>query len=317
MRIVLLASADIALPLYPVLEASSHNIVGLVCQPDRPAGRKRKLTPCPMKAEAEKRGIAVCCPEKIGDPEFMERLKSWEPDAFLVFAYGQYIPTRVVDFPRCGSINIHPSLLPHYRGASPIQSALAAGEEITGVSIIRVAREMDAGPILAQQQITVEPFDTSATLAPRLAEAGARLAVCVLDSLAAGNSHEIPQDSSLATHCQKLSKEDGCVDWSLPARVLHNRVRAFDPWPGVWFPWSGCADGPLKIWKTRVEDARPSVSPGTVLDISPEGPLIACGDGALRLLELQPPGKSRMSAADFLRGYPMSAGEGLAGPVVD
>ncbi len=302
MRIVFMGSAALAIPsLEAILDAGKDEVVGVVSQPDRPAGRRRVPTPCPLKAFAESRGLDIQAPEKIGDPEAVAALAKLEPDLLVVVAYGQYIPTRVIRLARHEAINLHPSLLPKYRGSAPIQWAIANGDTETGVSIIRLAQKMDAGDILRQEPHPIDDDDTSATLHDKLARFGARLLLRTIDDIRNGTVRRTPQDESQAVEIRKLTKADGTIDWTRPAAEIRNRIRAFDPWPGSTFKLPGGQVS--KVWKAAVEAG--GGAPGEVLD---ERLLVATGKGALRLLELQPPGKKRMPAAAFLNGNPVEKG---------
>ncbi len=253
MRIVFMGSAGLAVPsLKALLENGEDEVVGVVSQPDRPAGRKRIPSPCPLKAYAEELGLNVMVPEKIGASESVAALAALNPDLFVVVAYGQYIPARVIALAPFEAINVHPSLLPKYRGSAPIQWAILNGDTITGVSIIYLASKMDAGDILRQETYPLGPDETSATLHDKLATAGAGLLLQVIGDIRNGLVQRTGQDESKAIEIRKLTKEDGAIDWSQNAVSIRNRIRAFDPWPG-----SFCTlpDGEiLKIWKAELSD---------------------------------------------------------------
>ncbi|NOU37062.1 MAG: methionyl-tRNA formyltransferase [Kiritimatiellaceae bacterium] len=306
MRIVFFGSAPIGFPLLEtLLNSAKDDVVAVVTQPDRPAGRKQKMTPCPVKVLAQERGLTVLSPEKVKDS--LPELTALNADLFVVVAYGQYIPSSVLSAPAQGAINFHPSLLPKYRGSSPIQWTVANGDTITGVTILYVSEKMDAGDIILQRELPIGPNDTSETLEPVLAAAGAELLMQAVEQIRTGTVRRIPQDDDAATEVCKLTKDDGRLDWTLPAETLRNRIRGFTPWPGCF-----CVlpDGQnLKVLKASVE--RQNGSPGEVLDVSGAGPLIATGEGALRLLEVLPSGKRVMDGASYLRGYPLAAGSRL------
>jgi methionyl-tRNA formyltransferase len=305
MRIVFMGSAELAVPsLGALTDRSVDEVVGVVTQPDRPSGRNRKLSPCPLKAFAESRGLNVMTPAKVGEPESLQALAALKPDLFVVVAYGQYIPSTVIKLARHEAINVHPSLLPKYRGAAPIQWAVLNGDEQTGVSIIYLARKMDAGDILRQVCCPIEPDDTSALLHDRLAELGADLLLETIDDIRNDRVSRTVQHEADAVEISKLSKKDGKIDWSMPAEIIRNRIRAFDPWPGSY-----CIlpDGDvLKIWKACPESGEGA--PGELLD---DRLLVATGSNALRLLEIQPAGRKRMAAEAFLNGHPLEAGNKL------
>lgn len=297
-----MGSAELAVPsLRALIDQSDDEVVGVVSQPDRPAGRKRKLTPCPLKAYAESRNLRVMTPDKVGEPESVQALERLKPDLFVVVAYGQYIPTKVIQLAPNEAINVHPSLLPKYRGSAPIQWAILNGDKVTGVSIIGLARKMDAGDILRQERHPIGPNDTSADLHDKLSELGARLLLDTIDDIRNGRSTRTVQNEAEAVEIRKLSKEDGKIDWSLPAETIRNRIRAFDPWPG-----SFCMlpDGEvLKVWK--VAEEKGEGAPGELLD---DHLLVAAGSNALRLQDVQPAGKKRMPAESFLNGRPIKKG---------
>ena len=305
MRIIFMGSAELAIPsLQALLRSRKDELVGVASQPDRPAGRKRVPSPCPLKAFAEKAGLPVMVPEKIGNPDSVEALAALKPDLFVVVAYGQYIPTRVIDLAPCKAINLHPSLLPKYRGSAPIQWAIANGDTITGVSIITVAHKMDAGDILRQETHPIADDATSLSLHNTLARAGAKLLLKTIDDIRTGTVSRTAQDEGQVVEIRKLVKEDGEIDWAQPAATIRNRIRAFDPWPG-----STCklpTGEILKVWCT--ERAEGNGKPGELLD---DHLLVATGDGALRLVEIQPVGKKRMPATSFLNGHPLQAGSCL------
>ncbi|MEN7973232.1 MAG: methionyl-tRNA formyltransferase [Verrucomicrobiota bacterium] len=305
MRIVFMGSAELAIPsLAAILDSGKDEVVGVVAQPDRPAGRKRLPTACPLKAFAVERELNILTPEKVGTPESVEALAALKPDLFVVVAYGQYIPSRIIQLAPHEAINVHPSLLPKYRGSAPIQWAVANGDGITGVSIIYLAQKMDAGDILRQETYPIGEDDTSGILHDKLAVFGAGLLLKAINDIRNGTVSRTVQDEALAVDVRKLLKEDGEIDWTLPAETIRNRIRAFDPWPG-----STCKlpDGEtLKVWAASMEKG--SGAPGEVLD---DQLLVAAGEGALRLTEIQPAGKKRMPAASFLNGHPVAKAEVL------
>lgn len=307
MRILFFGSAAIGFQtLENLLNSSQDELVGVVTQPDRPAGRKLNPVPCPVKTFAQERGLPVFSPEKVGSSESFQALEKLNADLFVVVAYGQYIPQSVLVLPPFGSINLHPSLLPKYRGSAPIQWALANGDAMTGVTILTVSEKMDAGDILCQCEVPIRPEDDAISLEPVLAEAGANLLMETVNLIRTGTVCAKPQDESLVTEVRKLTKEDGRMDWTLSADVLNNRIRGFLAWPGCFCE---AESGRLKIFRARVETG--DGNPGEILDISGEGPLVATGKGALRLLNVQPAGKRAMDGAAYLRGYPLAVGDRL------
>lgn len=259
-----------------------------------------------MAIRARELGLHVLQPERLQDVrEELERLR---PEVGVVVAYGKLIPRWLLDLPPHGFLNVHPSLLPRYRGASPIPYAVRNGDPETGVTVIRLTEELDAGPILAQQRVPVDPRDTAGTLEARLARVAADLLVQTLEALERGDIHPQPQDESAATYCGKLTKEDGRIRWEDPAVSIERHIRAMDPWPGA-FTTRG--ERLLKIWRARVVPGLGSGRPGEIVRITREGFVVATGEGALEVLELQPPGGRRMPAAAYVRGHRVRAGEVL------
>ena len=308
MRIIFMGSAQLAVPsLKAVLRSGQDEVVGVVSQPDRPAGRKRVLTPCPLKAFADEQGLNVMTPEKIGDPDAVQALKELKPDLLIVVAYGQYIPQRVIQLAEHEAINVHPSLLPKYRGSAPIQWAILNGDRQTGVSIIYLAEKMDAGDILRQEAYPLGRDETSASLHDKLAEVGAELLLKAVADIREGAVRRTVQDETQVIEIRKFTKEDGHIDWTLPAEQIRNRIRAFDPWPGSFCKLP--SGDPLKIWKAEVEEVQGEYPPGTLLD---DRLLVQTGSGALRLIEVQPVGRKRMDAGSFLNGAALAEG-GLLG----
>lgn len=308
-RILFMGSDEVACPALDRLLASDDvHVVSVVTQPDRPKGRHQQISACPAKQHAEAHGVPVLTPERIGAPDAVHELAALRPDLIVVAAYGQYIKPAILELPPLGAINIHPSLLPKYRGASPIQWAIANGDVETGVTILHVAKEMDAGDIILQERMPIGPDDTAATMIPRLSELGATLLMRAIADLQAGRAARIPQDPAGVTEVYKLDKEDGWIDWTLPAEAIRNRIRGFQPWP-VCYTLSGGKR--IKVWRAAVEETSSVAGPGIVIDCGKEGPLIATGEGALRLLAVQPEGKKTMDGGAYLCGNAMKVGEQL------
>lgn len=304
MRVVFFGSSEFSVPtLQAFASCPRHEVVGVAAQPDRPSGRNRQIQRGVVHAWAADAGLPVILPERIGSPEALAQLGAWRPELIVVASFGQFIPAAVRQLPSRGIVNVHPSLLPKYRGAAPLQWSIACGETVSGVTIFHVVREMDAGDIILQERHPILPDETAVALSDRFARIGADLAVRAADLLETGNAPAIPQDTNEATYAPKISKDDGRVDWAMSAAELHNRVRGFQPWPGVYFD---AGKGLVKVWRSRVEEGRGR--PGEVINISREGPLVMTGNGALRLLEVQPEGKKIMSADAFLCGQKWSVG---------
>lgn len=306
-RILFMGSGSIAQPTLEALLASREDeVVAAVTQPDRPRGRRLRVAPCPIKAFAEAQGVPVLSPEHVGAEASVEAIQALEVDLIVVAAYGQYIKPAILALPRFEAINLHPSLLPKYRGAAPIQMAIADGETVTGVTILYVSREMDAGDILLQREEPIREEDDAVSLGGRLADLGADLVVETLDRIRRGAAERRPQDHARATLVHKLSKDDGRLDWTLPASTLRNRIRGFVPWPGCFCLVEPESDSRLKVWTARVEPG--SGTPGTLLNAKGGGPLVATGRDALRLLDVQPEGKPRMPGVAYLNGHPLPEG---------
>jgi methionyl-tRNA formyltransferase len=305
LRLVFLGTPPFAATALQHLLTSAHDVVGVVTQPDRPRGRGQKSSYSAVKQLALTAGLPVMQPERLKAPEFPGALRSFAPDLGVVAAYGRIIPDEVIAIPRLGMINIHGSILPKYRGAAPVHRAIIAGETETGVSIMRVVRELDAGPVFAVSRHPIGPEDTSIVVERGLAELGARLCVQVVDGIARGSATETPQDDSNATYAPRLTKEEGWLDWSHPAVELHNRVRGLQPWPLA----QSILDGQrLLILASAVAPATRAGAPGEVIAATGDDFLVATGEDALRLLRVQPEGRRVMEAREFLAGRRVAAG---------
>lgn len=307
LNLVFCGTPQFAVPTLEKLVSAGFSIPLVVTQPDRPRGRKLELTPSPVKSRALDLRLPVAQPETIkNNQEFRTQLTKTRPDAIIVVAYGRIIPQWMIDLPRLGNINLHASLLPKYRGAAPIQWAIANGESVTGVTTMLINAGLDTGDILLQEQVPILPDDTSESLAPRLAGIGAELMVDTLRSLAAGSLLPRPQDSLQATLAPILRKEDGRIDFHRSAQEILNRQRGFQPWPGAFTSFRGKS---LNVW--AAQPASYSVPQGT-FSLQGDCLLVGCGNNtSLELLELQPEGKKRMSARDFIHGYHPASGENL------
>ncbi|ABY33288.1 MAG TPA: methionyl-tRNA formyltransferase [Chloroflexus aurantiacus] len=300
MRILFLGSPSFAVHALEALVAAGHEIVGVVTQPDRPAGRDRRLTPPPVKIAAMAHNLPVLQPETLRDPTVVETLSALQPEVGVVAAYGEILRRAVLSIPPLGYLNIHPSLLPLYRGPTPVAGAILAGETVTGVTIMLLDPSMDSGPILAQAVVDLPPTARAGQLTDELFRIGADLLVQVLPRYARGEIEPRPQDHSRATVTKMLKKEDGRIDWSLPAIVIERMTRAYDPWPGAYTFWRG---QPLRIIKAAVASADGTNVPGTVIGRSGSGhPLVQTGSDALELIEVQPASRRPMSGSAWLAG---------------
>src|SRR5512143_8255 len=294
-RVVFMGSPDFAVPVLRLI-AERYEIAGVVTQPDRPAGRGRQLKPPSVKLLAEQIGLPVMQPPKLRAAEAMEQLVAWSPDLIVVAAFGQILRPAVLGLPKYGCINVHASLLPRWRGAAPIQAAVLAGDEETGVTIMKMDEGVDTGGILAQRALAIAPDETSGSLAERISEAGARLLVETLPAYLTGQLQPRPQDSEAATYAPMLKKEDGLLDTTHPAEELARRVRAFNPRPGAFLPWG---QETLKVHRAHAEAE--AATPGSRTAYLGQ-PAIGTGKGLLVLDEVQPPGKRTMAGRAFLAG---------------
>jgi methionyl-tRNA formyltransferase len=295
-RVVFMGSPDFALTTLRSL-AKNYQVVGVVTQPDRASGRGRELKAPPVKLLAQELNIPVMQPQKLREPEAMQQLQAWNPDLIVVAAFGQILKKDVLDMPKYGCINVHASLLPRWRGAAPINAAVLAGDEETGVTIMKMDVGLDTGPMLAMKNIRIKPDDTAGSLFEALATLGADLLIETLPAYMEGKLIPQPQPEEGATYAPMLKKEDGRLDFTQPAVELERRIRAMNPWPGAWFEWNGNV---LKVGRGIVGEAK-GKEMGSRLIV--EGrPAVKCADGVLILEEVQPPGKKMMPGKAFLSG---------------
>ncbi len=297
LRIIFAGTPDFAARHLDALFASEHQVVGVFTQPDRPAGRGKKLMPSPVKALAQEKGIPVFQPASLRPEENQQLVANLNADVMVVVAYGLILPKAVLAMPRLGCINVHGSLLPRWRGAAPIQRALWAGDAETGVTIMQMDVGLDTGDMLYKLACPITAQDTSATLYDRLAELGPEGLLATLTQLASNQARAEKQDEAQATYAEKLSKEEARLDWSLSAAQLERCIRAFTPWPVSYFT---VGEQPVKVWQASVIDAPVGAEPGTILEASKQGIQIATADGVLNLEILQPAGKKPMAARDLL-----------------
>ena len=306
MQLVFMGTPHFAVPTLQALARSRHQLLAVVTNPDRPKGRGRQLAAPPVQEQALELGIDILQPTSAKDPALVEALKALAPDLFVVVAFS-ILPRCLLEIPRCGSVNLHPSLLPAYRGAAPIIWAVVNGEEETGISTFQLNPRIDAGDILLQRRVAIDADETAGELEARLCVAGAEMVVETIDGLEDGTLRGWPQDPQGISRAPKLTKEDGRIDWSQPAAVARNLIRGMNPVPGAFTQWQGQA---LKIH--RAQHATGEGAPGTVLCADDrEGLIVACGEGALLLTEVQPAGKAAMEGKAFVRGYPIEVGARL------
>ena len=295
MRIVFIGTGEVGVPTLQGLLKSEHDVVGVVTQPDKPVGRSQQIEPPPIKRIPITTNIAILQPPRIKDPHAIEEIRAITPDVIVVMAYGQILPRAVLEIPKIACLNLHASLLPRWRGAAPIQAAIAAGDQETGITVMYMDEGLDTGDILLERKLDILPTDTGASLHERLAQVDAP------DGVKPTLGPRIPQDKSQATYAPKLKRDDGRIDWSEPAEVIERKIRAFNPWPGAFIK---LGDRNLKVFSASLVNR--SGKPGEILRSEKEL-VIGAGNDALALGEVQLEGKKRMIAAEFLRGYPLSS----------
>lgn len=311
LKVVFMGTADLACAsLKALIGWPGCSVIAVVSQPDKPKGRDLHLVPTSVKQVAQAAGVPVLQPVKARLPEFLDQLRQLAPDLIVVAAYGQILPQALLDIPRLGCLNVHTSLLPRHRGAAPIQWAIAEGDAVTGVTIMKMDAGLDTGPMLSTVETEIRPEDDGQSLHDRLAQLGGELLVKTIPDYAAGLIVPRPQPAEGMTYARKITKDDGRIDWSQPAAKVWNRIRAFTPWPGAFTQLPEANQrGLLKVFLTSSEAA--SGEPGTILSADAQGLLVACGQGSLRIREMQREGGKRLKAADFLRGLPLQPGQRL------
>jgi methionyl-tRNA formyltransferase len=306
LRVVFFGTPEFAVPTVDALLASRHTVVAAVCQPDRPRGRGHKVSIGAVKARALNAGVPVLQPERLKDDQFLAALREVEADLGVVAAYGKILTDAVLAMPRLGLINVHGSLLPRYRGAAPVHRAIIAGERETGITIMRVVKALDAGPMMATARRPIGADETSDDVERDLARIGASLLVTVVDQLADGTVRETPQDDAAATYAHRLTKEDSRFEWDWAAARIHNLIRRLRPWPHAETFIHGRR---LILLRSAVSDEQSDAAPGTVLEARSGDLVVAAGSGRVRLLELQAEGKRPMPAREFLAGHRVSPGD--------
>lgn len=313
MRLIFAGTPVFAERALAALIAAGHEIALVLTRADQPAGRGQRLQPSPVGQHAQAHGLPLYQPRTLRDPEAQARLAAVRADAMVVAAYGLILPAEVLRTPRLGCLNIHASLLPRWRGAAPIQRAIEAGDAETGITIMQMDEGLDTGPMLLARAIPIGAEESGGALHDRLAVLGAELIVEALQRLEQGELPAQPQPDDGVVYAAKIDKAESQLDWRLPAARLADRVRAFDPFPGTLLRLPGVA-APLKLWRARAVPGREGIPPGTVLVADADALVVACGAGALSLLELQKPGGRRLPVAEFLRGFPLAEGACFALP---
>jgi methionyl-tRNA formyltransferase len=304
MRIVFIGAGEIGVPtLQALLRSSEHELEGVVTQPDKPVGRAQRIEPTPIKSALAGTKVQILQPARIKDRQAIAEIRALQPDAIVVMAYGQILPPEVLEVPRVACLNLHASLLPRWRGAAPIQAAIAAGDPETGITVMYMAEGLDTGDILLRRSIDTLPTDTGGSLHDRLAQIAPETLLEALQMLAKGSAPRIPQDNASATYAPKLTRDNGKIDWSEPAEIIERKIRAFNPWPGAF---AFVTDKSGRILKLKIFDAEivPGKGrPGEVLRADNSGLIVGTGQHSLSLGNVQLEGKWRMSAYDFVRGH--------------
>jgi len=310
LQIVFFGTPDFALATLDALLGSRHRVVGVVTQPDRPRGRGQHVAESPVKRRAVDAGLPVHQPAGLKDAAFLEAIAALQADLGVVAAYGRILSDRVLALPRLGFLNVHASLLPRYRGAAPVHRAVIAGDTETGVTIMRVVKALDAGPMLAIERRPIDPNETSDRVERDLARIGADLLVRTIDALAQGRAREMPQDETQATYAPRLTKDEGLVDWTQSSQHVHNLIRGLHPWPHAF---TFVESRRVILRRSEISDtANVHEEPGTVLEAHGDRLVVATGAGALRLVDVQPEGKRVMGIRDFLSGHTLRAGDRFA-----
>jgi methionyl-tRNA formyltransferase len=307
MKIIFLGTPEFAVPTLDALVSAGHSVLEVVTQPDRPKGRHKLLAPSPVKLAAIRHGLTVWQPERIRHADSVVHLRALAPDVMVIVGYGQIIPQSIIDIAPLGMVNVHASLLPELRGAAPIQWSVARGYHKTGVTTMSIDAGLDTGPTVLKWETAIDPDETAPELSPRLASAGANLLLETLDGLVRGTVKPVPQDGSSATWAPILKKEDGRIDWTLPAKTIHNLIRGLQPWPGAHTTFRGQS---LNLWRSRLVDQKWNLAPGALVE--DRGVFAVGGDGAaLEVLELQLEGRKRMPAEIFANGHRLTTIEQL------
>ncbi len=310
-RVIFMGTPSISVPFLESILNSGRDVAYVVTQTDKPKGRGHKLTSSPVKVFALSHGIPVLQPKKLSEPSFSETIRAAAPDYIVVVAYGRIIPLEILQIPKKCPVNVHASLLPEYRGASPIQRAIMDGRKYTGVTTMLMSPELDAGDILLQKRIEIERDDTAGSLGIKMAITGADLLIRTIDGLDRGEIVPVPQQHDKASYAPLIRKGDGLIEWQDSAENIYNRVRAFDPWPGAFTFYNGKRWG---IWKAEVmEQSFPSSAPGEIVEAGPDGIVVTTGDRAFKITEMQEEGKRRMVVKEYIIGQKVEKGIILKG----
>ena len=299
-KIVFMGTPDFSVPVLRSVIQAGYEVIAVVTQPDRPVGRKKVLTPPPVKVEAQKHGIPVLQPEKVKNKEDLQAVLNLEPELIITAAFGQILPKQLLDAPKYGCINVHASLLPELRGGAPIHYSIIQGKEKTGITIMYMAEKLDAGDILTQVEVEIAKDDTVGSLHDKLSEAGSKLLLEILPPLLKGDLLPKQQDENLATFAYNIKREEEKIQWSKPALEIYNHIRGMNPWPVAYTTLS---DAVMKVWASVIIESKSNQVPGTIVGLEEDGINVSTGDGQiLKLTEIQPSGKKRMKAKDYLRG---------------
>lgn len=307
MKVIFMGTPDFSVGTLEALIEAGHEVALVVTQPDKPKGRGGKMQYTPVKEVAVTHNIPVYQPKRIREPECIEELRKYNADIMVVIAFGQILPKEILEMTPYGCVNVHASLLPSYRGAAPIQWAVINGEKVSGVTTMQMNEGLDTGDMLLKVEIPLDEKETGGSLHDKLAEAGARLCVETLDALKAGTVTPEKQGDSPTAYAKMLDKHMGKIDWKMPAKEIERLIRGLNPWPSAYTRWNENDKG-MKIWEAEVAEGQTDKAAGTVVEVAKDGFFVQTGDGLLKITALQIPGKKRMDAAAFLRGYQMETG---------
>ncbi|MDN7241295.1 methionyl-tRNA formyltransferase [Planococcus sp. N028] len=305
-KIVFMGTPAFSAPVLRMLVEEGYDVISVVTQPDRPVGRKKVLTPTPVKEEALRLGLPVYQPEKLRNPDELQQVLDMEPDLIVTAAFGQILPSALLEAPKLGAINVHASLLPAYRGGAPIHQAIIDGQTETGITIMYMVDRLDAGDIISQITVPIEKQDHTGSMFDKLSVAGTELLKATLPSIIDGTNPRTPQDEELVTYARNISREQEQIDWTRSATAIYNQVRGLHPWPVAYTTFN---EANMKIWWAEEISSRKSGKPGEVIELTEDSIVVQTGDGVLAIKDLQPAGKKRMAAKDYLKGPKIQAGD--------